>query len=298
MEKHAYLILAHTDIEALKCLIRSIDDERNLIFVHADKKWRSFDRAEILPCARRSSLYILQERRKVQWGGSSFIATELRLMKEALGHDGWRYCHIMSGQDICIKTQDEIHAFFEAHDGKEFLTFCGKDWNEAAQARVAYYYPSTGRNRAKLLFAKIGRKVQKLFHVDRRRRDAVAWVGGSGWASLDRTFTEFLVAHEKEIVKRMRGTFCADELWLHTIAYNSAFKDAIYLCHIAEKNDDTDVNMYLSNMRFIDWVRGTPYVFREEDLPELLSSPCLFARKADPKLSVLLLKKLQEGDLR
>ena len=34
-------------------------------------------------------------------------------------------------------------------------------------------------------------------------------------------------------------------------------------------------------MRRIDWERGQPYVFRGEDLEELLSSPYLFARKFD-----------------
>lgn len=36
--KHAYLIMAHKDPEQLKLLISLLDDPRNDIFVHCDKK--------------------------------------------------------------------------------------------------------------------------------------------------------------------------------------------------------------------------------------------------------------------
>ena len=36
--KHAYLILVHNDFEILGQLIRAIDDERNDIYIHFDRK--------------------------------------------------------------------------------------------------------------------------------------------------------------------------------------------------------------------------------------------------------------------
>jgi hypothetical protein len=33
--------------------------------------------------------------------------------------------------------------------------------------------------------------------------------------------------------------------------------------------------------RAIDWERGAPYTFRKEDIPQLLNSPNMFARKFD-----------------
>ena len=218
-------------------------------------------------------------------------------MAAAVQRGGWSYCHLLSGQDICLKSQDELHAFFDARDGKEFLTFCGKDWNEKAQERVRYHYPECGKNKLKALLARAWKAAQKLFRVDRRRRDGVQWVGGSNWASLTYGFAAFLVAHRSEILKRMKGTFCADELYKHTIAYNSGFKENIYLLKIAEKNDDTDPAMHLANARLIDWVRGKPYTFTEQDLPELLASPCMFARKASPALSQKLTDRLKGKEL-
>jgi len=38
MNKHAYLIIAYHQWDLLKVLIRMLDDERNDIFIHIDKK--------------------------------------------------------------------------------------------------------------------------------------------------------------------------------------------------------------------------------------------------------------------
>ncbi len=38
MSKHAYLVMAHNDWSLLSKLLRCIDDPRNDIFIHIDKK--------------------------------------------------------------------------------------------------------------------------------------------------------------------------------------------------------------------------------------------------------------------
>lgn len=45
--------------------------------------------------------------------------------------------------------------------------------------------------------------------------------------------------------------------------------------------DDSFDNNYNACARYIDWERGTPYVFRKEDFDDLASSKCLYARKFD-----------------
>lgn len=42
MKKHAYLIIAHNQFALLKELLKSIDDERNDIYIHIDKKYRKY----------------------------------------------------------------------------------------------------------------------------------------------------------------------------------------------------------------------------------------------------------------
>lgn len=42
-KKHAYLILAHSEPEILGILVSLLDDERNDIFIHIDKKSNIMD---------------------------------------------------------------------------------------------------------------------------------------------------------------------------------------------------------------------------------------------------------------
>lgn len=63
------------------------------------------------------------------------------LLAAATRHAEYAYYHFLSGSDMCLKSQDEIHRFFDAHSGKLFLTFCGEDWQRTqAQKRARYYY--------------------------------------------------------------------------------------------------------------------------------------------------------------
>ncbi len=40
--KHAYLIIAHHEFELLWHLVNALDDERNAIYIHFDKKVEHF----------------------------------------------------------------------------------------------------------------------------------------------------------------------------------------------------------------------------------------------------------------
>ena len=71
-------------------------------------------------------------------GGYSMINAELQLLKYATLQGNYLYYHLLSGEDLPIKTQDDIHDFFEEHQGKEFVRFeCNKF---QYYDRVRYYY--------------------------------------------------------------------------------------------------------------------------------------------------------------
>ena len=62
--KHAYLILAHNEFELLRLLVSLLDDPRNDLYIHFDKK------VEALPEIRvqQAGLTILERRIDVRWG--------------------------------------------------------------------------------------------------------------------------------------------------------------------------------------------------------------------------------------
>lgn len=58
--KHAYLIMAHNQFHILEVLLNLIDDERNDIFLHIDKKVSNFD-FDYFKTILKKVIYILQE---------------------------------------------------------------------------------------------------------------------------------------------------------------------------------------------------------------------------------------------
>ena len=76
--KHAYLIMAHNEPYILEKLLRLIDDERNDIYLHIDKKWKNFDFEKFKNVVRKSNIYF-SDRLDVRWGTYSQIKCELVL---------------------------------------------------------------------------------------------------------------------------------------------------------------------------------------------------------------------------
>ncbi len=224
-----------------------------------------------------SKVYFTSKRLNVQWGGYSQIATELLLLREASVQQ-YDYYHFMSGIDMVIKSTDVFDSFFEDKNN-EFISFCGEDWNEKVKERLKYWYIEAGRNKLKKMINKVSIKCQKLLKVNKLKKLNCTIVGGSNWCSITNEFVQYVFSKESWIKKVFKHSFCADELFLHMLAYHSEFKNKIYLLKIPTKNNDYDTDLYLANMRYIDWNRGKPYTFTNEDLDDLIQCPYLFARK-------------------
>ncbi len=99
---------------------------------------------------------------------------------------------------------------------------------------------------------------------------------GSNWFSITHEFASYILENEDKINRCGKYTLCGDEVFLHSLIFNSIYSNNIYL----DKDLETDINTR-SNMRYIDWKRGSPYTFKEIDYEELIESDFLFARKFD-----------------
>ncbi|MBR0219594.1 MAG: glycosyl transferase [Clostridia bacterium] len=269
--KFAYLIIAHTEPDMLKALLRCLDDERNDIFLHIDAK-SPMQYEDFQAILRRSKLTVMP-RMDIQWGGFSLIQLEMDFLDMALKQGPYDYFHLLSGQDLPIKTQDEIHAFFEAHNGTEFVSIEeGKTKSPSVQWRYRYYHwlkEFYGRKKGLL-----GRAEDALIFLQkpfvRRDRNCV-YGGGHQWFSITGAFAEYAAAHRAWINKRFHFTYCCDEIFLQTLLLQSPFREKL--------NRASDMPGCLQCARLIDWVRGGPYTFTIDDLDMILASPAMFARK-------------------
>ena len=286
MKKHAYLIMAHTQPELLKKLLKMLDNERNDIYLHIDSKAKDYPLDEIAAVLQKSKC-IFTERTDVKWGSYSQIHCEMVLLKEAVKTEH-AYYHLLSGMDLPIKSQDEIFAFFEKYNGLEFVDEDDVAISEAALSRVKYTHKFYGKaGSVKDILGALSVKGQKLLGVDKTQKYGnIIFQKGRNWFSITHGLAKLVVEKEDWIQEVFGQSVCGDELFLQTVARNSEY---------AEKICNPNTMPEVPDTRYIDWKRGSnnnPYVFREDDFEELKNALGLFARKFDLNVDKKIVEKL------
>ena len=276
--RHAYLILAHKNFGQLRKLAGLLDDPRNDIYVHVDRKSASSPEEWLRGACKYSRLSLISPRISVSWGGVSIMRTELALLKAATQAGHYDYYHLLSGMDLPIKDQDTIHDFFDRHSGTEFINY----WNfkKTTASRFHYYtlFPEGAGHFLTNLANNIFKGLQMA--VGYRINRDVDFRFASQWFSITDALARYVLSREEWLERVFRHTNTCDEIFLATLVWNSPFRERLY---VKEPVDEHIVNE--SNMRFIDWTRGDsirhPWTFRSDDWDLLMSVPHFWARKFD-----------------
>lgn len=270
--KHAYLILAHGSYSLLQRFVSAIDDERNDIFIHIDRKQKELPRIQV----RHSRLFLLdRERVSVFWGDVSVVAAEFALMASAYKQGEYAYYHLLSGVDLPLKSQNDIHDFFETHQGKEFIGFYdGADLSVSLVRKVQRYHLFAQDFRgsglvflAKRIARALAIRAQELLGI--KRHTNIRFAKGTQWWSLTGALIESLLSKQDEILSLYKHTFCADEIAIQTYVYNSPFMAQVFAPEDEAK----------SSLRHIGWRDGALYDWTRADYEDLKHSTALFARK-------------------
>lgn len=275
-DKHAYLIMAHADQYLLQALIGMLDDERNDIYLHADKKWRDFSASSIK--VNKAHLYILDKRIDARWGHSSLIDVEYALFRAAYQRGGYAYYHLLSGADLPIKSQDYIHNFFQRHKGKEFVA-C---WNTEDAVADAHYkveryhffmkYEKVQSKALGILVAKIRRTIADVLYRCGLRR-SLPWpcLKGANWVSLTGSAIELLLSKQDIVRKHFRWTRNGEEIFLQSILWDSDLVSNVYSLEPLDR----------AALREIRWENSvhSPDTYTIADKEFLMNSEMLFARK-------------------
>lgn len=283
--KHAYLILAHDEFALLQRLLAAIDDERNDIFVHVDRKVKHSPEFRV----SKAKLFLLSDRVDVRWGDLSVVEAEYKLFEAAIMNDVYDYYHLLSGTDLPLKSQDAIHKFFMMNKGKEFIGFSSYDCGEEVRRKVNrwHLFPRDFKNKSQLKRAMRAGflKLQEALHLERNKREVFR--KGTQWVSVTDGFARHLVAAKPWTMKTFTHTFCPDEIYKQTLCWASGFRQRIY-----DLYDEGN-----GCMRAIGWKNNAIKVWTMEDYDSLMSSGMLFARKfssEDMELVDRLLKVVSE----
>lgn len=276
--KIAHLILAVSEPLQLQRLIGSLQHDNAFFFIHVDQK------TDISPfqfLTNYPSVYLIKNRKKAAWGAYSIVQATLNGFREiADSGKNIDVVNLLSGSDYPIKNTEQIHSFFAQNPGQNFMKYdlVYEQWHEAI-TRLTEYHLTSYDFPGKYFVQKW---LNKLLPT-RKIPGPLVPVGRSQWLSIRMDALKYILKYLEEhpqIVRFFKLTWAPDEIIFQTILYNSVFRHS----------------MVNNNLRYIDWSEGkaSPKTLTEEDLPKLLDSDALFARKFNSVTNPEILTKLDQ----
>ena len=226
IQKHAALITAYKNFSYLEALVKKLSPHFS-VYIHIDKSSTEIDAQkmtyleETYGC-RCFAKYVCC------WAGFNNLLAYVELLRIAHANHH-EYYHILSGEDLPVRTYAEIEQFFQGND-KIYISFHqAKDalWEER-------YYIFVNKDPHKRLYAtlnKLSIGVQKLIGIRRTRIGSETQMyKGYIFGSLPHDAVAYVVQYvdaNPAFMKDLATTFISEEFFLQTILGNSPYKDRI-----------------------------------------------------------------------
>ena len=295
--KIAFLIVGHRDPSLIERVSKKLTASKNFeVFIHYDKK---FDLGPLETALRDiPGIHICYNRHNVHWGGFSSVLAILKLLKSAYYKSGFERFVLFQGADYPLVSNEKIHDFFKENKTIEFI----RASNISSSDQPIYYmknrcywfydHPNT--------FKKIINNLNFLFPL--KLRNAIiqenkekydVYFGTAQWAITEKCagyILDFVDNHPK-FMTYMKRVFSPDEIFFHTIVYNSFFRERTVLgkAELCKRSIEE-----IRNLHYFEYPASKIRVFEEQHLELLLNQNCLFFRKVDSKRSAALLNKIDE----
>lgn len=285
MKNHAILIQAHTQPELLGSIIKRLSSSNHHFFIHVDKKVNDYD--QFLKYSSYN-VHFINKRYKVNWGAYEQLLLTLELINAVKNSRiEFDYYHLISGQDFPILDANSFDVFFETKNE----SFMELDTVTRFENRYMLIHLNSQinirDNRYNKLYDKFIKLQELLLHKGIRFRHSIPFqpYKGSNWWSLTSEAIDYVLEflrNNKWYSKRFKFTSCCDEVFFHTILFNSPLTDKIV-------TDD---------LRYVEWSRKyntdtLPRLLDLESFDDILHSGKVFMRKVDIKISGPLVDKVK-----
>ena len=292
MSRHAYLIMVHHRPDLLRELLSAIDDYRNDIYIHIDCKSNVTD----WDLETHASRVVCVEPMSVNWAGYTQIECTYKLLSAAYEQGPYEYYHFVTGVTFPLKSQDEIHSFFDQNQGTEFIGF--DDKNDFS-FRAKYFFAFSEMGKPSDFISKVKWKIRELLikmqsAVKFNRlifdKELRSWVikKGMAYVSITHDFVGYVLQSRGKIQKLLKHSISGDEIFIQTLAYNSPYRAKLYSLE----------NEFLGCSREFAWDdvmgerEGHNYIW--DDLEFLLRSDKCFALKFEGKDGMRLIHEIKE----
>jgi len=314
-----YLILFHKGPDQLFRLIDSLKGPSVFFVIHVCRNFKEFDQLK-----ERAEFYDnlkFCERERGSWASYGVVKATLNGLQTAVSEtDEFGHLVLLSAQDYPLKCNRAILDFFRAHRGKSFISAapCEPEGLSNQQKYLdpvkGYWTDRDGGNRYKFFRLKLFRNTYLRLHSEPSKKTDLKsrvrflvrhWVVkllgerqffpglepyfGAQWCVLTRQHCKFVLEEypkEHAFHRYMKKVYCPDEMFFHTILYNST--------HRPQVNN--------RRLHYYRWEEPThPLVLGSKDLDEIREANAngdyLFVRKLDmsrdPKVFDLIDERLR-----
>jgi hypothetical protein len=262
--RHAFIILAHKNPEQLLRLLHRLSHPQMDAYIHLDAK---VDKKNWEQVFEHPQTYYVTDRISVTWAGYGTIAAALKGI-ESVRKSGkqYEYIHLISAQDYPLASADDIYKYFKSNGRKQFLDILPSASLRPMMKKITQWHFEDWKIPGKYRVTQLINKILP----DRKHPLGLEVFGGSLWWSLssDCAFWCLDYINQHPQLKRFyKYTWGGDEFIFQIVIMNSHFRQQVH-------------NDYL---RYVDWSEGHahPKILTREDLPAILKSGKLFARKFD-----------------
>lgn len=292
----AFLIAAHTDPDHLERLINVLFvDGITDFFIHIDKK---SDITKFKHLENFNGIKLSDKRIYTTWAGSSQCRYQISLVDEVY-KTGKVYDRVffLSGQDYPIISIKEIIKSLEKNHDKEYICGLNITRQKSPHLKKINQYHFFRNLKAPYLLRRIliriSRDIMGLFpkrnpfFIHKNVRHDIYY--GSSWFCLTWDCFKYIKTQleDGEIFKFFKYAYAPDEMMIHTIVFNSAFKkNAFEILDIKASLPD------LTPLHYIEYPPEGIKIFDEKDYETLISSRKWFFRKAITGHSDKLIEKI------
>jgi len=273
----AYVISAYKNPTHLSRLVHRLHTGSETTFVvHVDRKTNTSVYEAMRDGLGNLGGITFLPRHACHWGGFGHVQASLKGIREV--QRGWDpdYVILLSGQDYPIKPNAYVRDFLERGDGRSFFLHFAlptDSWTGGGLIRFRRWH---WRYRRLHIWLPLRRTLPAGLRP---------WGGSAYWIlsrSALRTIAEFVEANPS-YVRFFRHVDIPDELFFQTILLNSP-----------EAERCVDFRLHHT-----EWSRSpAPAILTKEDYSQLVTSPCLFARKFDQTVDGEVLDLVDEKLLR
>lgn len=213
---------------------------------------------------------------------------------------------LLQGKDYPLCSPQYIHTFFDSRKAEEFCKAknISKSTDPHDYMKCCGYWSLDGRKNiiqkvARRFFSFLNTKVKIKYRKSYFAFSKSRWDIYKGWAqvALTRTCVEYVLRTYDNLPQYnnyMRHRFPPDEIYIHTIIYNSPFKNNISDYSLIPRNGAEWFSDQL-NLTYFEYPLTVTIFKNADDYKDLLATNALFFRKVTLSNSIKLLDEIDKN---